>query len=664
MVNNVKVLNSNNGNIREQNVVMGMSMGGLVARYALARMTKNNLNSEARLLITHDSPHKGANVPLGLQYLIRMMGNVRLFNYNVYDIYPQYDEAINLFDSPDAKATKQLLIYQSTDTNTYANNSFLDGDYRNMITFSPSDPQPLYRFIATSQGSECAHPLFDPGKTFINVGAGIGAGIYARFLFFSIPIVTYTLGADVEAYALPSVGTTAKIARLYTINQLQLFGFINIFKQLYNNIAFSSGTQLPVDGVPGSVRPFFDVKALQALTDLPKFNPISISIGFSLGPVLAGYVDIYAHNGGFSPEFTFVPVACALDAAPYTTPVFSQTYVNGTNQNYPSTSETFIAQETNTSAGTTNNVHIRFTARNSRWLFNEMENLANLENCSSECANPFYIAGSDPVCSVKTFTVPGLQRGVGITWTITPSGLVTQSGTGNSITLTRNGTSAGVITLTANIGAGCSPATTISRQVTIGNPDPPVGTTYVTSNYYYTSRNEIITPQFWFMPAGQTGYVTYYISDVRYTPISWSIISGNTPIISADKRTLYFTINTGQTASYQLTAQGPCGTFIKNFGATVLQGSSFRVASSPNPASESLKITISNESEELKALRKNENIIFRLYEFNTNNLAKEWSYKNNQMQFTLKVTELKKGQYILVVSKGKYRQSQQIIIDR
>ncbi|MBC7390436.1 MAG: hypothetical protein H7329_14565, partial [Opitutaceae bacterium] len=40
-VNRAKVLNSNNGNIREQNVVMGLSMGGLCARYALANMTKN-----------------------------------------------------------------------------------------------------------------------------------------------------------------------------------------------------------------------------------------------------------------------------------------------------------------------------------------------------------------------------------------------------------------------------------------------------------------------------------------------------------------------------------------------------------------------------------------------------------------------------------------------
>ncbi|MBC7391113.1 MAG: hypothetical protein H7329_18045, partial [Opitutaceae bacterium] len=81
--------------IRQQNVVMGLSMGGLCARYALANMTKNftATPTETRLLITHDSPHKGANIPLGLKYMIRMLGGVQLFGFNVYDIYPDYNDA-------------------------------------------------------------------------------------------------------------------------------------------------------------------------------------------------------------------------------------------------------------------------------------------------------------------------------------------------------------------------------------------------------------------------------------------------------------------------------------------------------------------------------------------------------------------------------------------
>ena len=248
-----------------------------------------------------------------------------------------------------------------------------------------------------------------------------------------------------------------------------------------------------------------------------------------------------------------------------------------------------------------------------------------------------------------------------IIWNVVsgPATIIGGQGT-NNITLRRNTNGNGFALIRAIAGGY-----TDDKNVKIGNYDPPAGTTYVTSNYYYTSQTQILTPQFWFMPAGQTGYVTYTITDPAFTPTFWTPISGNTPIISTDKRTIQFSISTGQTASYQLTAQGPCGTFIKNFGATVMQGGGgFSVTPSPNPASESLKITISNESKEVKALNATGNILISLYDFYTNKLAKLWSFKNNQKQFSLNVSVLKKGQYILVVSKGKYKQSQQILIGK
>ncbi len=51
-------------------VVLGPSMGGLIARYALSYMEDNSLDTETRLYISFDSPHRGANIPISLQYLI------------------------------------------------------------------------------------------------------------------------------------------------------------------------------------------------------------------------------------------------------------------------------------------------------------------------------------------------------------------------------------------------------------------------------------------------------------------------------------------------------------------------------------------------------------------------------------------------------------------
>ena len=470
-VNANKVIDNRFGNIRQQNVVMGLSMGGLCARYALANMTKNfaATPTETRLLITHDSPHKGANVPLGLQYMIRMFSGVQLFGYNVYDIYPDYNDAIGLLNAP---ATQQLLLYRATTTNAFTNNTFLDGIYRPMITFGAADPQPAYRFIATANGNECANPLFDPGKTFINLGAGVSAGIYARFLFFKVPILSYKLGLAVEAYALPAAGSTNKIAKVYAENSLKLFGFIDVFKQLYNNTAYAPGNHLAIDGVAGSNYPLLNVDALNQFTNLPIFK-IDLYVSFPLGPFLGGYFGVYAYNAGVSYNFTFVSTASALDAGLYITPVFSQKYVNGVNQSYPSTSETFIAQETvANNPSLTNNLHIRFTARNSRWLFNEMENKPNTVNCSAECNNPYYLQGADYFCgNSATYSIPGLQRGSVITWSLSKVGVASLNCTSvcNTVTLTR--ITNGFVKLTATITNPCTAAAIIlSKTINVGLP--------------------------------------------------------------------------------------------------------------------------------------------------------------------------------------------------
>ena len=52
----------------EQNVIIGPSMGGLISRYALNYMENQGLDHDTRLWLSFDSPHLGANVPLGMQH--------------------------------------------------------------------------------------------------------------------------------------------------------------------------------------------------------------------------------------------------------------------------------------------------------------------------------------------------------------------------------------------------------------------------------------------------------------------------------------------------------------------------------------------------------------------------------------------------------------------
>lgn len=85
-------------------VVMGYSMGGLVARYALTWMESQGQNHHTRLYISHDSPHKGANFPLGFQELIEDIRNNTAIAWIAVDIIIKTFE----YNMP---AARQMLVY-------------------------------------------------------------------------------------------------------------------------------------------------------------------------------------------------------------------------------------------------------------------------------------------------------------------------------------------------------------------------------------------------------------------------------------------------------------------------------------------------------------------------------------------------------------------------
>ncbi len=71
----VELINTINGmkTGNEENVVIGPSMGGLIARYGLRYMEMNSMDHETRLFISFDAPHRGANIPIGFQHLFNYM---------------------------------------------------------------------------------------------------------------------------------------------------------------------------------------------------------------------------------------------------------------------------------------------------------------------------------------------------------------------------------------------------------------------------------------------------------------------------------------------------------------------------------------------------------------------------------------------------------------
>jgi hypothetical protein len=663
-VNANKVLDNRFGNIMQQNVVMGLSMGGLIGRYALAKMTKNNVATQTRLLITHDSPHRGANVPLGLQYLIRMMGNFELFDLDVRDIYPEYDEALTLLDAP---ATEDLLLYRSVSETTFENNTFLDGDYRNMITFSSSGPQPAYKFLATSLGNECGNSLFNPGATFINLGAGVSAGINGRILFFKVPIVSYKLAAEVEAYALPNTGSTAKIARLYTVNNLKLFGFIDIVKQLYNQTAYAPGNHLAVDGVPGSNYPLLDFDGLDAITGLPSFN-LNLNVSFNIGPYLSGYFGAYAYNNGVNINYTFVPVSSALDVSPFNTGSFTSQYVNSINGSFPSSSEGFIAQENNVNAAISNNTHIRFTARNANWLFNEMENVANNNlNCSVNCVPiPPQIQGPSQFCTSQIYTIPNLPAGATVAWSVSPSiGKVSFTTSGNTAILTRTGN--GNVQLSATINSACGNVNIQPINIFVGIPQiTAINLSTTTTSGYWCANARGNKYEIVLEPGQSPIGVTFQIQ--LLDPVTYQVFANYT--VTGGRGT--FALSRPPNTTYLLQARiinHPCGTSEIWFGYEmefIDCTNNYRVSNYnvyPNPAGNDLNIEYTAQedktTEKLSITNNNKDI--KLFN-DKGEIMLSSVMKENESKLVLDTSKIPEGTYYLHITEGKETIKKQIII--
>ncbi len=93
----------------EDLVILGASMGGLVARYALAEMEHNNLNHHTRLFASLDTPHMGAYYPMCAQLLVNQLKKSCNSSFFVKDML--YDKLKPIFNQLDCDAARQMLIY-------------------------------------------------------------------------------------------------------------------------------------------------------------------------------------------------------------------------------------------------------------------------------------------------------------------------------------------------------------------------------------------------------------------------------------------------------------------------------------------------------------------------------------------------------------------------
>ncbi len=451
--------------------IIGFSMGGLVARYALRFMELNGIPHDADLFVSIDTPHKGAVVPIGLQELVDVIDDLVPFG--------SLDHIDAILNTP---AAKQMLIhhYLANSQTPQGAPNFHDQFYNELNAMG--FPQQT-RNIAIVNGVATGDPINAPGQKYLEASGEAGfilAGLKAKTKLRYTPANGLTNDAFDFRLKL----------RLLIVN-------ITIFKRIRS--ATTLATTGSYENTPGG---FFDVAQLTRdfLGDDLAYNYFKIN--------LPSTIFSYANVNLETPNFSFIPVKSALAF----TGANENLYENFSDRNLVCTGETpfdsyYIPPE--------NQEHIALTVENVDFIEHEILGIPQ---------NPIVdggglILGSSTVCYQDTVFDLDACSVDATGWTVSDN-LQIISTTPRSITVSGiSELTKGFATITANFGNQSFP-----RSVYVGTPETPAsltGPTVVTTGAivsYYGGVADGATSYKWHLP-----YPYETVNPIDYFGQNWQM---------------------------------------------------------------------------------------------------------------------------------------------
>lgn len=244
LINQINTLKVGN----EELVIIGPSMGGLIARYGLSYMEQNSLAHQTRLYISWDAPHLGANNPISMQYFM---------NY--------------VAESQDNQGLKDLI---NASTNSPAAKEMLTDHFtahlQNGSTFE-QDPSILLPTGAVNFRTTFQNELdaigFPQQVRNISVSNGSGSGANtgspnAEIVNETFDVATLTT-ADVEIHFTPVANQTNEVTSVDTFFAGNL---ITTYTASAQSFPYTDG----IDSAPGGT------SDLQALSSIAQGNQLLI----------------------------------------------------------------------------------------------------------------------------------------------------------------------------------------------------------------------------------------------------------------------------------------------------------------------------------------------------------------------------------------------------
>lgn len=510
------------------NILIGESMGGLIARYALCTMESASTPHDVSVYVSHDTPHLGVNVPLGAVYAVQYYLNALLDPDQWIHYLDVLANVLGLSTNNTMNTVQEILALRNAPSVRQMLINYVDSDYQidnslhntfmgelNQMGFPQGDAGNKILNLAFSNGGT---NTFSNTSTFATVNVTATANIGIKVLLnILLPGIAYGLDiANLGLWGLiPGATTLSYSAHIYpfSANGITVFdssctyqkeNFLGSISTSLNSCNYTSPVGIPIDIVNGS---YYSIPGC-----VDENNTITMGTNGSIT---------------FRKKFMFVPTVSSLCYKNGNT----QLSISDYNYNYLTNGVDFsqIPFDGYRFQSSTSEYHTDGKRALILWA----------QDCSV-----LALSGPDNPLEGAIYSVTGGSYSV--SWSTSNSQIATISSNG---VLHKVGFGTFDVIATVEMTNG---KVQLKKTITIPTPTFPGFPTYVLNKMDMTLP-EIVQDYYPFLmtaqPQGSTGsefysLFTYYWGEkIGSSPISWttsSSLSYNTGVAASQEKTIYF----------------------------------------------------------------------------------------------------------------------------
>lgn len=667
LVSLLERLNQTYGGTMQQGITLiGPSMGSLVAQYALAYMERNNIAHNVKTYISFDGCHQGANVPIGLQEFVEYFTRKGIFKKNKAIREGLYN----------GLAARQMLAHHVSAKSHFPAPDALRNTFLQNLTAVGEYPQQC-RKVALIDGSRAGiinefHP--NPSETLLHIAVK-RKGWKSLWGACSDKICEKL---DWNCYTGPNSGT-AKVMENWTVEpEFNLLFWVPL--GMTNKYADAAWGNSSLDNSPGGTfGTFFGSNP----GDINESNFVFL-LKEAMYLITGSKRTTFSQNIN---QFTMMPSYSAADLR------FPSMTDNSGKNLYMRFDDKYLCGHTPFNyvyapmANPHNQQHVLVSAEASQWFENEVKcNIGDLPTLY----NP-QINGNSSFCgSSETYSIQTCNNSpLSITWSVTPSGIVSITPNGSSVTL--NKISTGTITLTATNSSNCQDPFTLTKQIIVGAP--------AIQGYYVAQANgsviksaPILSNQLVSVSVPRSYTVQYSIElTSNLSSVTWNLYGvGN--ITSMTSTHLYWTMPASGSSPNNCTVvlnaiNGSCPVSgVYPFQVIGLAGYGYTMIVSPNPATDNINVQVTQFADTSSAVnsidaattkKSTSSVVttnsttvsngsktnFYLCNLYSNAVVKQWQFQDTKSDnYNLNISGISSGTYILKMEKNNKTTTSKVIV--